>query len=219
MSRALPDAQTHFHRIAREFDDLYEAERRGPLRRWLDDRLRASVYRRFELTFETLGDLSGRSVLDVGCGGGRYSVTAFELGAERVVGVDFAPSMIELARRLAVQKGAPQERVRFVCGDFTELALEEPFDYGIAMGVFDYVEDAAGFLRRLRRVVSRRIVASFPVRWNPWTPQRKLRYRLFRKCPLHFYSRGELESLLGEVGFRSHRIVRAQRDYFVVMDP
>jgi 2-polyprenyl-3-methyl-5-hydroxy-6-metoxy-1,4-benzoquinol methylase len=214
----VPDARTHFHRIAQQFDDLYEAENRGPARRWLDARLRASVYRRFELTFERLGDLQGRSVLDVGCGGGRYSVTAWQLGAERVVGVDFAGNMIELARTLARESGAPPERVQFECGDFTELSFEKPFDCAIVMGVFDYVADPAAFLRRLGSVVSGRIVASFPVRWSVWTPQRKLRYRLFRKCPLYFYSRGQLESLLAEVGFRSSRIEGAHRDYVVVID-
>ncbi len=212
------DAKLHFQNIARRFDDLYDGERRNAFRRFLDDTLRASIYRRFELTFEHLGDLGGRRVLDVGCGGGRYSVMAHQLGAAHVVGVDFAENMIALARDLAASVGADSDRLSFVCGDFTATDFDAPFDCGIAMGVFDYVPDPAAFLRRLVDVVPGRIVASFPVKYDFWAPQRKFRYRVFKRCPLYLYSRSRIESVLAEVGVRSARIERAHRDYFAVID-
>lgn len=218
-TRSAVDTATHFHRIAREFDDLYEVEARGSLRRWLDSQLRASVYRRFELCFERLGDLRDRTLLDVGCGGGRYSVMAAQLGAARVVGVDFAPNMIQLADALARKERIPPEKLSFVCGDAVETVFpEEPFDFAIAMGVFDYVEDPAAFLRRLVPKVRRRIVASFPVKWNPWTPQRLIRYRLFKRCPLFFYSQARIREVLEAVGVRRHEILNAHRDYVLLAD-
>ncbi len=218
-ARSAADTASHFHRIASEFDDLYEVERRSALRRWLDSKLRASIYRRFELCFEKLGNLDGRSLLDVGCGGGRYSVMAAQLGARRVVGVDFAPNMIQLAEALARREGIPAQRLSFVCGDAVVTAFpEEPFDFAIAMGVFDYVEDPADFLRKLLPKVRTRIVASFPVKWNPWTPQRLVRYRLFKRCPLYFYSRAKVRKVLAAAGVRRHEILSAHRDYVVVME-
>ena len=221
-SRAAQDAQAHFHEIAREFDDLYEAERRNPLQRWLDSKLRASIYRRYELTFECLGDLHGKTVLDVGCGGGRYSVTMAKLGVEKVVGVDFAPGMIKLAEQLAADENVDQTRVEFVCGDATSVDFEKPFDHAIAMGVFDYVEHPVPFLRTLLGKIEHRFVASFPVKWHMWTPQRLIRYRLFKKCPLYFYSRARLESIMSELGpeagVADYRIVPANRDYVLVID-
>ncbi len=213
------DTRRHFHEIASEFDDLYESESRTSLRRWSDSMLRASVYRRFELVFEQLGDLDGKSILDMGCGGGRYAVTMGKLGARRVVGVDFARNMIELAVALRSKEGIGEDRVSFVCGDAAETDFDEPFDYGIAMGVLDYVEDAEGFLRVVLPKITTRMVASFPVKWSIWTPQRKIRYRLFKNCPLYFYSRARLESLLGGLDLRSWKIHPAHRDFVVVMEP
>lgn len=47
-----------------------------------------------------LGDVSGRSVLDVGCGTGRHSVRLATRGAH-VTGVDFSPTMLAKARAKA----------------------------------------------------------------------------------------------------------------------
>jgi 2-polyprenyl-3-methyl-5-hydroxy-6-metoxy-1,4-benzoquinol methylase len=218
-TRSAVDTASHFHRIAGEFDDLYESERRSALRRWLDSKLRASIYRRFELCFEELGELQGKSLLDVGCGGGRYSVMAAQLGAGRVVGADFAPNMIRLAEALARKEEIPPKRLAFVCGDAVETSFpEEPFDFAIAMGVFDYVEEPAAFLRKLLPKVRTRVVASFPVKWSPWTPQRLIRYRLFKRCPLYFYSRAKIRRVLRDAGVERYRILNAHRDYVVVME-
>src|SRR5688500_526445 len=53
--------------------------------------------------------------LDLGCGGGQASIKLAACGY-RVVGVDFAPTAIELARR-----NAPE--LQFVVGDCLALAL------------------------------------------------------------------------------------------------
>ncbi|MFC3997273.1 methyltransferase domain-containing protein [Nocardiopsis sediminis] len=49
-------------------------------------------------SYELLGDLPGRTVADVGCGGGRAVAELAELGA-RAVGVDHDPEMIAAARQ------------------------------------------------------------------------------------------------------------------------
>src|SRR5215510_3666754 len=53
-----------------------------------------------------LPDLTGRRILDIGCGSGYYSRLFKRLGAETVVGVDIVPEMIDLARR--IESAAPQ---------------------------------------------------------------------------------------------------------------
>ncbi len=64
----------------------------------------------------------GRRVLDVGCGSGRYGLALAERGASRVVGVDFSPVMIELARSEAEKRGV-QDRCQFIPADFAEADL------------------------------------------------------------------------------------------------
>jgi len=52
-----------------------------------------------------LGDLRGKSFLDVGCGSGIHSVAALKLGASRVVSFDYDPLSVgcaqEMKRRFA----------------------------------------------------------------------------------------------------------------------
>ena len=45
-----------------------------------------------------LGDMKGSSILDVACGAGNYSRLFCELGARKVVGVDYSKAMIDIAK-------------------------------------------------------------------------------------------------------------------------
>jgi SAM-dependent methyltransferase len=54
--------------------------------------------------FKALGDVKGRSVLDVACGTGLYSRRFKQRGANRVVGLDSSEGMIEYARHLERQE-------------------------------------------------------------------------------------------------------------------
>src|SRR4051812_47359938 len=50
------------------------------------------------LLFELIGDLAGKSVLDLGCGEGIYARKMRGQGAASVVGVDLSGEMVALAR-------------------------------------------------------------------------------------------------------------------------
>ena len=67
-------------------------------------------------SYELLGDLTGRTVVDAGCGGGRAVAEMAERGA-RAVGVDLDPEMIAVAR----ERWPAGE---FQVGDACELPLE-----------------------------------------------------------------------------------------------
>ncbi|KAA2238085.1 magnesium protoporphyrin IX methyltransferase [Salinarimonas soli] len=96
-------------------------------------------------------DLSGRRVLDAGCGTGALAVEAARRGAE-VVAVDVAETLVRLAdeRRPA---DLPRERIRFVVGDMLDPALGR-FDHIVAMDSLihyrapDMVAALAGLARR-----------------------------------------------------------------------
>lgn len=69
----------------------------------------------------------GSSVLDIGCGAGRFTFAAEEMGAH-VIGIDCADGPLEYARKLAAIKGS---QARFVLGDATDLHAD--------LGHFDLV--------------------------------------------------------------------------------
>jgi 2-polyprenyl-3-methyl-5-hydroxy-6-metoxy-1,4-benzoquinol methylase len=51
------------------------------------------------------GDLSGRNVLDLGCGDGTYAQLAARKGASSVVGLDISPEMLTAAHSRAAAEG------------------------------------------------------------------------------------------------------------------
>ena len=205
-----------FGGYAEQFDEIYALQRQRGILGWLNRRLRASMLLRYERTFDALRPLEGRSVLDIGCGSGRYVGTSLARGAARVVGIDLSEEMLELARRAISRTEAFVGKANFVCDDFLTHTFDERYDYGIVMGVMDYIEDAAEFVGKLSQVIRGKAALSFPVAESIWALQRKIRYRL-RKCPLYFYERDQLERLLAASPFATWSISRIRRDYFVVV--
>ena len=94
----------HFHDDAKRFDAIYD-EKKGVFARFIDNYWRGVVQKRLELNVEKLKPFAGKTILDVGCGSGRFCIAFAQNGAEKVIGVDFAPAMIEIANKLAAEAG------------------------------------------------------------------------------------------------------------------
>src|SRR5215469_11110865 len=60
---------------------------------------------RYRQTLEGCAPIAGRSVLDIGCGPGHYSVALAKRGAAEVLGIDFAEGMLQVARERASREG------------------------------------------------------------------------------------------------------------------
>ncbi|HZZ89629.1 MAG TPA: TIGR04290 family methyltransferase [Caulobacteraceae bacterium] len=88
-------------------------------------------WRKFEHAIPA--DLTGKSVLDIGCNGGFYSIAMKRRGADRVVGIDFDERYLEQARFAAEVKGADIEFRLLSVYDVGE--LRERFDIVLFMGV------------------------------------------------------------------------------------
>jgi tRNA (mo5U34)-methyltransferase len=78
-------------------------------------------------------DLTGKSVLDIGCNGGFYSLEMKKRGAQRVLGVDFDDDYLEQARFAAQVTGHDIEFRKLSVYDLG--ALGETFDVVLFMGV------------------------------------------------------------------------------------
>jgi SAM-dependent methyltransferase len=209
------EVRDYFTRSAVAFDSLYELDRASPLMRYVNKKFRRDIYERFLLTLDHARKHALQSALDVGCGSGRYAYALAELGMRRIVGIDVSPSMIQLAREFASRLSGAEHRCEFLCGDFMEFRSPEQFDMVLAMGLFDYVSEPLGALRRMREYASHSVIASFPsISWYR-TPIRKVRYYL-KRCPVYFYRRHAIERLSREAGFADTQIVKiegAGQDY------
>lgn len=205
--------KSHFDADAQRFDAIYEDANKGPIARWVDRVWRGVVRRRLDLTLELLAPLAGRKILDVGCGSGRFCVAFAEAGAARVVGIDFAPQMIELAQRLAEQHQVAN-RCQFLTGAFPEAVPAERFDACTALGFFDYVAEPVPIIRRMHQMAGI-CVMSFPKAWEWRIPLRRFRFWL-NGCPLYLYSEARVKEILNQAGVVRYDWIVLDRDYLVV---
>jgi SAM-dependent methyltransferase len=104
-----------------------------------------------EYAFAVLGDVVGRTILELGCGSGINSVLLARRGA-RVIAVDISRSLIEVAARRVAVHGVG-DRVRFVTGSAHDLPLAaESVDVVVGISVLHHLElDAAA--REIGRVL------------------------------------------------------------------
>jgi tRNA (mo5U34)-methyltransferase len=79
-------------------------------------------------------DLSGKSVLDIGCNAGFYSLEMKKRGADRVLGIDFDDQYLAQAKFAARVSGLDIEFRRLSVYEIAQ--LQEKFDIVIFMGVF-----------------------------------------------------------------------------------
>jgi toxoflavin synthase len=85
-----------------------------------------------------VGDLRGKSVLDVACGTGFYARLFHDLGATKVVGVDSAGEMIEYARHVERREW---RGITYQQHDATTLPVLGEFDVVTAVWLLGYADD------------------------------------------------------------------------------
>lgn len=207
----------HFHDDAQRFDAIY-GEKKSALARFIDNYWRGVVQKRLELNLERLAPLAGKSILDVGCGSGRFCIAFAQHGAAKVLGIDFAPAMIGIANDLAAEAGVA-EKCEFRVGAFPEAVSdgEGPFDASTGNGFFDYIADPVPIVTRMRELTRGKLILSFPkaVEWR--VPVRRFRFWL-KGTPLFLYREEQVRDILSRSGVSAYEIIHLDRDYLVIAD-
>ena len=135
--------------------------------------------------FQLLGDLRGKTVLDLACGEGIYARQFKCAGASSVTGVDVSREMIALAE---AEERADPIGCRFVCQDAALYDPEAQVDIITAIYLFNYARTAdelASFCRACFRALrpGGRLVAFNDNVCNPPPADRSLsKYGLERTC-------------------------------------
>ena len=202
-----------FDAYAKDFNAIYGNE--NTLVNGVVNRLfRKSMMLRYEKSLAGCQPIQGKNVIDIGCGPGHYAVALAAQGASRVLGVDFAPGMVEIARKRAESAGVT-DRCTFTLGDFLDVSGDDKFDYAIVMGFMDYIEDAGALMRKVLGVCRGKAFFSFPADGGPLAWQRRLRYR--SRCALYMYTEPQIRSLVSALGVKSSSIEPISRDFFVTL--
>ena len=144
----------------------------------------------------------GKTVLDFGCGDGKYSIFLAEQGAEKVVGIDLSDISVDNCRREAAAKGLA-DRVEFHVMDCEALEFaDNSFDIVCEAGVLHHLDldKAVGEMARVAKEDGR-VVCYEAVGHNPL-------FQLYRRLTPELRTKYETEHIL------KVRDVRRMERYF-----
>lgn len=202
-----------FDGYAHDFDAIY-----GNKNGWFDSVINKLFRRTMEVrylkTLEGCSPIAGRSVLDIGCGPGHYSVALAQRGAGEVLGIDFADGMLQVAQQRAAKDGLTT--CKFEKKDFLNFDFARKFDYTILMGFMDYVSEPAEVIQRAISLTARRAFFSFPLDNGILAWQRKIRYK--SRCELYMYTEDQVKKLFSGYDKAQIKMESLGRDLFVTVD-
>ena len=202
-----------FDSYAHDFNAIY-GNSNTLVNRFINRHFRASMRLRYEKTLEGCSPLQGKTVLDIGCGPGHYSVALAKNGAAQVLGIDFANEMIAIASQNAQAAGV-NGRCQFSRHDFLVDPVEGQYDYTIAMGFMDYMADPRKIIEKVLSATKAKAFFSFPADGGILAWQRKLRYK--NRCPLYLYTLPQLKQLFSRLNRGRFSYEEIARDYFVTV--
>ena len=155
---------------------------------------RNSYFQRDSQSYHQFAILPGSSVLEIGC---RTGDLLASLKPSNALGIELSDKMIEVARR-------KHPHCEFMSGDFTELSIDETFDFIVISNSFALVDDVQLFLHELSKVCAphtRIIVYTHNPKWQLIL---KLAEKLKLKQPdllLNWFPTADLENLFRISGF------------------
>lgn len=202
-----------FSGYAEDFDSIYgDGKPRNLFNRLMDKLFRGAMYERYKRTISFLNSNDVNTVLDVGCGSGRYAVDLSRNGMI-ITGVDLAQEMLDIAEINSNKLGFKNT---FIQGSYLDVTIEKKHDAAILMGLFDYISNPEELFLKLKKDTSKYILASFPKPGGFLGWQRKIRYNL-RNCQLFYYSKDYLEKLMNSSGISNYEIQDNDREYFLIV--
>ena len=124
-------------------------------------------------------DLSGATVLDIGCNGGFYSLELKKRGAERVVGIDVDERYLNQARFAARTLGLEIEFEKRSVYDVDSVAGQ--FDYVLFMGVFYHLRYPLFALDKVIKKVRGKLLFQTMIRGSEQALQWDRNYHFWNK--------------------------------------
>jgi 2-polyprenyl-3-methyl-5-hydroxy-6-metoxy-1,4-benzoquinol methylase len=185
----------YFNREAKDFDASYKNSKglKDFIRRISYFYNKKAIVGRLEALLSLMGeDISGKNILEVGCGPGIYSIRLAQRGAV-VTANDYAQTMLDIATANAKANHA---EIDFILGDFFDFHPNHKFDTVFATGVIDYIPPtrALAFLKHMADLSNHFVIVSFPKKYGLHALVRKLWLTWIKRIPVTFFSNQDIET-------------------------
>lgn len=164
-----------------------------------------------ELILELSGSVSGKAVLEVGCGDGALTREFRRQGASLVVGCD--PDRRMIAKAVA-RAAADRPAISYLLGRAEHLPFRaRSFDLATAVTVLCFVEEKSRAVREMARVLKPggRVVIGALSRWSTWAASRRIRAWLGNQFwrQARFAAARDLRAMATGAGLRVDRLCGA----------
>jgi SAM-dependent methyltransferase len=190
----------YWNDVAQDFDAIYTGQNKSAFMRALDQWLRKDIYGRYDWVMRKSGDVTGKTICDIGCGSGRFVAGLAKRGATKIHGIDVAPEMLKLARELMIKEGVAG-KTEFTELDIIDWKRNDVYDETIAIGFWDYFADPTERLQIIRKMTRERFLSAWPRLWTWRAPIRKVRLTALG-CPVYFFSKSDVYKYLEKTGFK-----------------
>ena len=108
----------------------------------------------FEKNNQSIDLIKNKSVLDMGCGSGRFTIALAQLGAQMVTGIDLGKTGISIGRKISEKLNL--KNIKFLEGNVNSLPFEnDSFDFVFSKGVLHHTGNLNKGLDEYHRVLKK----------------------------------------------------------------
>lgn len=180
---------------------------------------RFGVEARAHITRKLLGELTGSSILDIGCGDGTLALQ-YAINENQLTFIDLSDKMLEIARQNTPDALAPN--FRYLNLDFLEFIPDQPFDVVLCVGVLAHLQSLDVAINKLHRLLKPggRCLIQFTDQ-NSWSAKiNSLYFSLYKKIFQNPYQYSLLQFTYPEVlcsCLKNDFIVTGQYRYSILL--
>ena len=193
-------AKRYFGSFADDYHEAFQGAGQSFLHRTINRMFRRRTFERrtedVEAVLRAFG-VSGKQVIDIGCGSGEVSLVAARLGAS-VVGLDIVEDMVRIARQEAARAGLGA-RTEFRVFNMVNEDVPSA-DVSLMVGVIEYYRDIDWLLKKVA-ASTRELLVIVDTRGPLW--RRTLRYALasMKKFNLYYHPPDSVAAVVTREGF------------------
>ena len=146
-----------------------------------------------------------RAILEIGCGTGVYPIENKELFSNvEYTGLDISETSIEYCKK--------NSSMKFICGDFIKMNINEEYDLVFSHAVIDHVYDVDTFTKKIVKTCRKYAYLNSYRGYFPNIPEHKMNWSNKDGCYYNDVSVIQLRKVLLESGLHEDEfVIRAQK--------